>query len=102
MACAPAAGAGADADAPRPSTLRIWLLAARPSTLPAALAGVVVGLGAALGAGAAFRPDTALGCVAVALLLQVVATSPTTCPTSGAAPTPRTARGPCAWRPPAW
>ena len=73
MACAPAAGAGADADAPRPSTLRIWLLAARPSTLPAALAGVVVGLGAALGAGAAFRPDTALGCVAVALLLQVVA-----------------------------
>jgi 1,4-dihydroxy-2-naphthoate octaprenyltransferase len=57
----------------RPSALRIWLLAARPATLPAALAGVVVGLGAALGVGAAFRPDTALGCVAVALLLQVVA-----------------------------
>jgi 1,4-dihydroxy-2-naphthoate octaprenyltransferase len=57
----------------RPSTLRIWLLAARPATLPAALAGVVVGLGAALAAGASFRPDTALGCVAVALLLQVVA-----------------------------
>jgi 1,4-dihydroxy-2-naphthoate octaprenyltransferase len=34
---------------------------------------VVVGLGAALAAGAAFRPDTALGCLAVALLLQVVA-----------------------------
>jgi 1,4-dihydroxy-2-naphthoate polyprenyltransferase len=59
--------------APRPSSLRIWLLAARPATLPAALAGVVVGLGAALAAGAPFRPDTALGCVAVALLLQVVA-----------------------------
>jgi len=32
-----------------------------------------VGLGAALAAGAAFRVDTALGCLAVALLLQVVA-----------------------------
>lgn len=73
MAYAPAAGSGAGPDAPRPSTLRIWLLAARPATLPAALAGVVVGLGAALGTGASFRPDTALGCVAVALLLQVVA-----------------------------
>jgi 1,4-dihydroxy-2-naphthoate polyprenyltransferase len=57
----------------RPSALRIWLLAARPATLPAAVAGVVVGLGAALGVGAAFRPDTALGCIVVALLLQVVA-----------------------------
>jgi 1,4-dihydroxy-2-naphthoate octaprenyltransferase len=66
----------ADAPAPgpaRPSPIRIWLLAARPATLPAALAGVAVGLGAALGVGAAFRVDTALGCVAVALLLQVVA-----------------------------
>jgi 1,4-dihydroxy-2-naphthoate octaprenyltransferase len=57
----------------RPSAFRIWVLAARPATLPAAVAGVVVGLGAALGVGAAFRPDTALGCIAVALLLQVVA-----------------------------
>ena len=64
-----ARGAAAD----RPSTLRIWLLAARPATLPAALAGVVVGIGAALGAGATLRADTGLGCVAVALLLQVVA-----------------------------
>lgn len=69
MADAPAPGSAAA----RPSTLRIWLLAARPATLPAALAGVVVGLGAALGVGASFRLDTALGCVAVALLLQVVA-----------------------------
>ncbi len=57
----------------RPSALRIWLLAVRPATLPAALAGVAVGLGVALGVGAVFRLDTALGCVAVALLLQVVA-----------------------------
>jgi 1,4-dihydroxy-2-naphthoate octaprenyltransferase len=53
--------------------VRVWLLAARPNTLPAALAGVVVGIGAALGAGATVRIDMALGCVAVALLLQVVA-----------------------------
>ena len=65
----PATGAPA---AP-PSTLRIWVHAARPNTLPAALAGVVVGLGAALTTGAALRLDTALGCVLVALLLQVVA-----------------------------
>jgi 1,4-dihydroxy-2-naphthoate octaprenyltransferase len=51
----------------------VWVHAARPNTLPAALAGVVVGLGAAIGVGAPFRLDTALGCVAVALLLQVVA-----------------------------
>ena len=55
----------------RPSALRIWLLAARPATLPAAVDGVVVGLGAALGVGAAFRPDTALGCVAVLGTLSV-------------------------------
>ena len=59
--------------ASRPSPVRIWLLAARPATLPAALSGVVVGLGAALGAGGTSRLDTAAGCVAVALLLQVVA-----------------------------
>ncbi len=57
----------------RPTALRTWLLAVRPATLPAAASGVVVGLGAALAAGAAFRPDTAVGCLAVALLLQVVA-----------------------------
>ena len=61
------------APAARPSTFRIWLLAARPATLPAALSGVVVGIGAAAGSGGPMRLDTALGCVAVALLLQVVA-----------------------------
>jgi 1,4-dihydroxy-2-naphthoate octaprenyltransferase len=54
-------------------TLRTWILAIRPATLPAAAAGVVVGLGAALAVGAPFRPDTALACLAVALLLQVLA-----------------------------
>ena len=58
--------------APR-SALRTWLLAVRPATLPAAASGVVVGVGAALAVGAAFRPDAALGCLAVAILLQVVA-----------------------------
>ncbi len=57
----------------RPSALRIWLLAIRPATLPAAASGVVVGLGAALAVGTPFRLDTALGCLAVALLLQVLA-----------------------------
>ncbi len=57
----------------RPSALRIWVLAARPHTLPAAVAGVLVGLGTGLAVGAPFRVDTAIGCVLVALLLQVVA-----------------------------
>lgn len=57
----------------RPSMVRIWIIAARPATLPAALAGVAVGLGAALGGGVPLRLDTAIGCVLVALLLQVVA-----------------------------
>ena len=56
----------------RTTPLRTWLLAVRPATLPAAASGVVVGLGASLAAGATFRFDTALGCLAVALLLQVV------------------------------
>ena len=57
----------------RPSSARIWLLAIRPATLPAAVSGVAVGLGASLAVGAPFRLDTALGCLAVALLLQIVA-----------------------------
>lgn len=57
----------------RPSGFRIWLLAIRPATLPAAVSGVAVGLGAALAVGASFRLDTALGCLAVALVLQIVA-----------------------------
>ena len=57
----------------RPTAARIWWLAIRPATLPAAVAPVLVGLGAALGVGAALRVDTALACLGVALLLQVAA-----------------------------
>lgn len=80
MSTAPSSPPGADPSpapagqpAPRPSAVSIWWHAARPNTLPAALSGVIVGLGAGYGVGAPFRPDTALGCVLVALLLQVVA-----------------------------
>jgi 1,4-dihydroxy-2-naphthoate octaprenyltransferase len=52
---------------------RVWLMAARPKTLPASLSGVVAGLGAAAAVGAALRLDAALLCFAVALLLQVAA-----------------------------
>jgi 1,4-dihydroxy-2-naphthoate polyprenyltransferase len=48
-------------------------MAIRPATLPAAVAPVLVGLGVAYGAGASFRIDTAAGCLAVGLLLQVAA-----------------------------
>ena len=63
----------ADPASARPSRTRIWLLAIRPATLPAAMSGVAVGLGAALAVGAPFRLDTAVGCLAVALLLQILA-----------------------------
>jgi 1,4-dihydroxy-2-naphthoate octaprenyltransferase len=53
--------------------MRVWYLAIRPATLPASASGVIVGLGAARAGGAAFRLDAALGCLAVALLLQVAA-----------------------------
>ena len=58
--------------APAPG-FRTWVLAVRPATLPASISGVIVGVGAALATGAAFRPDTAVGCMAVALLLQMAA-----------------------------
>jgi 1,4-dihydroxy-2-naphthoate octaprenyltransferase len=48
-------------------------MAARPATLPAAVGPVLVGLGAAFGAGASLRVDTAAGCLAVGLLLQIAA-----------------------------
>jgi 1,4-dihydroxy-2-naphthoate octaprenyltransferase len=72
MSVQPAPSAAPAAPA-RPSGYRIWVAAARPATLPAAAAGVAVGLGAALAVGAPFRLDTAIGCLLVALLLQVAA-----------------------------
>ncbi len=53
--------------------MSVWLLAARPATLPAAVSPVLVGLGAALAVGTPFRWDAALACLVVALLLQIVA-----------------------------
>jgi len=53
--------------------LAAWLVAIRPATLPAACSGVVVGLGAARADDAPFRPGPAVGCLVVALLLQIVA-----------------------------
>ena len=47
-----------------------WLMAARPQTLPAAAAPVIVGTGLALGAGA-FAPLPALAALVGALLIQV-------------------------------
>ena len=63
----------ATSSAARPSAASIWWHAARPNTLPAALTGVIVGLGAAVAMAEGLRLDTALGCVLVALLLQVLA-----------------------------
>jgi 1,4-dihydroxy-2-naphthoate octaprenyltransferase len=56
-----------------PAGLRLWWLAIRPATLPAAIGPVLVGLGAAIGSGARLRADTAVACLAVALLLQIAA-----------------------------
>ena len=57
----------------RPSAPRTWWHAIRPNTLPAAVAPVLVGLGAAIAVGAPLRADTAAACLAVALLLQIAA-----------------------------
>lgn len=58
------------ASSPRPGTLQIWLLAARPRTLPAAAAPVIAAAAAAFHEGA-FRWGPALAALAGALLLQV-------------------------------
>jgi 1,4-dihydroxy-2-naphthoate octaprenyltransferase len=60
-------------DAAAPTPLGAWWLAIRPNTLPAAVAPVVAGLGAALSVGTPFRADTAIACLVVALLLQIAA-----------------------------
>ncbi len=57
---------------PSLSTARVWLMASRPATLPAALGPVLVGLGVGVAQGA-FELGVATACLAVALLLQVAA-----------------------------
>lgn len=52
------------------SGMQIWLLAARPKTLPAAAAGVITGAALAWRDGA-FQPGPALASLLVALLLQI-------------------------------
>jgi 1,4-dihydroxy-2-naphthoate octaprenyltransferase len=69
--------AGADPDTttmalPAPDSPRAWLLAARPATLPAAVAPVAVGTACAAAAGG-FRPGPAAAAAVGALLLQVAA-----------------------------
>ena len=54
----------------RPSTFRIWLLASRPKTLPAALVPVLVGSAFAAHAGA-FHLGAAALCLGFALLVQI-------------------------------
>lgn len=49
---------------------QVWMMAARPKTLPAAVGPVLVGTAAAIEAGR-FRPLPALAALAVALLLQI-------------------------------
>jgi 1,4-dihydroxy-2-naphthoate octaprenyltransferase len=53
-----------------PSPFQIWLLAARPKTLPAAAAAALVGAAAAYAEGS-FQWGPALACLLVALLLQI-------------------------------
>jgi 1,4-dihydroxy-2-naphthoate octaprenyltransferase len=69
---APTRDPARDGDVARPTAARVWWLAIRPNTLPAAIAPVLVGLGVAL-AGRTFAPGPAIACLAVALLLQVAA-----------------------------
>jgi 1,4-dihydroxy-2-naphthoate polyprenyltransferase len=54
----------------KPTQLQIWIMAARPKTLPAAAGTVIVAIGAAFSEGV-FRFGPALACLLAALLLQI-------------------------------
>lgn len=55
------------------ATLRTWIAATRPRTLPAAVAPVAVGTALARQLGYGWDPRLALGCVGVAVTLQIAA-----------------------------
>ncbi len=55
----------------RPSRVRLWILAARPKTLPAAIAPVLVGTAAGVADGRSLRPLPFLAALAGALLIQM-------------------------------
>lgn len=57
-------------DETKPGTLRVWLLAIRPKTLPAAASSVIVGTALARWHGG-FAPGPALAALVIALLLQI-------------------------------
>src|SRR4051812_12458473 len=61
---------GTGASAARPGGLRVWLLAARPATLPAAVTPVIVG-SAVAGAAGQFRLLPFLAAFVCALLIQI-------------------------------
>ncbi len=63
-------GAPATLERSRPSAVRIWLIAARPRTLPAAIAPVLVGTSLALGNGT-FHPVTFVAALLGAVFIQV-------------------------------
>jgi len=63
---------GAEEELPAKGGLGAWWLAARPRTLPAAIAPIAAGTGAAAAEGRA-RPGLALACLATAVLLQLAA-----------------------------
>jgi 1,4-dihydroxy-2-naphthoate octaprenyltransferase len=54
-----------------PSGARIWLLAARPATLPAAIVPVLVGSGAALHGAGVLNPRILIATLVAALLIQI-------------------------------
>src|SRR5713226_8831502 len=59
------------ASAVAPTGMRIWLLAARPATLPAAVVPVLVGTGAALHGLHQFNAPVLIPTMLVALLIQI-------------------------------
>ena len=57
--------------APQITPARAWLLASRPATLPAAAVPVLVGIGAAIGEGASFKPVIFVVTLVCALFIQI-------------------------------